>query len=103
MLSDKSQNLKTENMDLESKISSLKRELDGYKNKEQELLRTKDAELERERTRIKQELEKDKLLESQRMQSSQALLKNKDAMKLTVSISGVHDLQTSAGPNSTIK
>lgn len=102
-LSDKSQTLQNQNQDLARKISMLEKELGSYKNKEQELLRQKDAELERERARIRQELEKEKMAESQRMQKSLSEVKLKDAMKFTVSISGIHDLQSSEHPNSTIK
>lgn len=102
-LSDKSMTLQTQNQDLAKKISMLERELGNYKNKEQELLKQKDAELERERNRIKQELEKEKLLESQRMQLSLSNAKNKDSMKFSVSISGIHDLKSSENPNAAIK
>lgn len=64
----------------------------------------------REKVKMQQELEKTRLLESQRMQESQMNSSTpnakdprfKDQMRLTVSISGVHELKTSNAPNSKI-
>lgn len=57
---------------------------------------------------MQQELEKTRLLESQRMRDSQMNTNTpnqqdsrfKDQMRLTVNISGVHELKTSDSPNS---
>lgn len=74
------------------------------------MLRLKDEELIREKAKMQQELEKTRLLESQRLRESQmnATTPNpkdtrfKDQVRLTVSISGVHELKTSESPNSKI-